>query len=301
MSKSPRAPSPAVEHCRAAEDGRAAARAGHAAFFKHSYVKRLLGEALDSMTPLPGPTSSEGGRTDLDSWARRLGAGTVEEVLSRWVERFARLGAVLVDYGGAPRLESAGASTPEGCLAVAILRLACQIGGARAVLRDGPGTGRDEDERRKAAQVSVKGCSELHEMLANLMVTHSDHFRETVAAMRTIGDSLAGELLGTGGTPVPSEEDQPPSASAGQVPQSVRPGAEEQLGGGQADKEADKPKKKLRTIPENSEVLKLAKRIKKGRKEGRPQVDVAREFTEANEVKAQSLLRQLRRYPDLLD
>jgi hypothetical protein len=274
---------------------------GHAAFFKHSHVKRLLDEALDSASPLP--TLASGGRSEkeLCAWAQQHGAATVEQVVSRWVERFSHLGACLSDYGAMSRLENVKAGTPEERLAADILRLACHIGGARAVLRDDPSTGRGKDERWKAAQVSVKGCTELHEMLANLLVTHPDHFRDTMAAMRRIGDALAGELLGTGGTPVPSEEHQPPIAGADQVPEPVKPAAEGQVGGGQADKEADKPKKKLRTFPENSEVLKLARLIKNGRKERRPQVDVARGFTEGNEVKAQSLLRQLRRYPDLLD
>src|SRR5262249_7182342 len=65
------------------------------------------------------------------------------------------------------------------------------------------------------------------------------------------------------------------------------------------DNKADKTKEKRRTIPENSQVLKLAKRIKK-RTKGRSKMDVALEFTEGKEKEAKSLLRQLRRYPDLL-
>jgi hypothetical protein len=225
----------------------------------------------------------------------------VEQVVSRWVERFSHLGACLSDYGAASRLENIEAGTPEERLAADILRLACQIGRSRAALRDGPCTGEREDERRQVARVSVESSVELHDTLANLLVTHPDHFRETIAAVRRMGDALARELLVTVVSPASSDEDQPRSASAGQVPESVKPGAEGQAGGGQADTEADKPKKKLGTIPQNSEVLKLAKLIRKGRKDGRPQIDVARGFTEGNEGKAQSLLRQLRRYPALLD
>jgi hypothetical protein len=67
-----------------------------------------------------------------------------------------------------------------------------------------------------------------------------------------------------------------------------------------ADTKADKPKKRICTIPRNSDAVKLAQKLKKGRVEGRTDIDVAREFTEGNEQKAQSLLRCLRHYPDLL-
>jgi hypothetical protein len=69
----------------------------------------------------------------------------------------------------------------------------------------------------------------------------------------------------------------------------------------EADKKADRLKKKLNTIPNNLDVLELARRIRKGRKQGQSNISVAREFAEGNEPKAQSLLRQLRRYPRLLD
>jgi hypothetical protein len=67
-----------------------------------------------------------------------------------------------------------------------------------------------------------------------------------------------------------------------------------------ADSKADKAKKKRNTIPNNPAVLQLAKRVKRGREEGRTAIDGARDFAENNETKAQSLLRQLRRFPRLL-
>ena len=152
MSNSPHAPLPFTGHGRAA-GARPVGPTGHAAFFKHSHVKRLLDEALDSASPLP--TLASGGRSEkeLCAWAQQHGAATVEQVVSRWVERFSHLGACLSDYGAMSRLENVKAGTPEERLAADILRLACHIGGARAVLRDDPSTGRGKDERWKAAQV----------------------------------------------------------------------------------------------------------------------------------------------------
>jgi hypothetical protein len=69
---------------------------------------------------------------------------------------------------------------------------------------------------------------------------------------------------------------------------------------GEADNKPDKPKEKLFAIPENHEVIELAKRIKKGQAQGRSKIDIARGFTENDEKKAQSLLRQLRRHRWLL-
>jgi hypothetical protein len=68
-----------------------------------------------------------------------------------------------------------------------------------------------------------------------------------------------------------------------------------------ADNKTDKSKKKRNTIPTNLDVAKLAKRVKKGMAEGRTKIDIAREFTESDEKKAMSLLRELRRYPRLLE
>jgi hypothetical protein len=70
---------------------------------------------------------------------------------------------------------------------------------------------------------------------------------------------------------------------------------------GEADNKADNCKKKRFTVPENREVVELAKRIKKGLTQGRSKIDICREFTEHDEKKAQSLLRQLRRHRWLLE
>jgi hypothetical protein len=70
--------------------------------------------------------------------------------------------------------------------------------------------------------------------------------------------------------------------------------------GGQADNKTDNKPKKSHPVPENPDVLKLAKKIKKDRQNGISQIDSAREFCEGTETKAESLLRQLRRFPHLL-
>jgi hypothetical protein len=59
--------------------------------------------------------------------------------------------------------------------------------------------------------------------------------------------------------------------------------------------------KKTHSIPENPDVLRLAKKIKRDREKGLSFIDSAREFCEDDEAKAQSLLRQLRRFPHLLE
>jgi hypothetical protein len=69
---------------------------------------------------------------------------------------------------------------------------------------------------------------------------------------------------------------------------------------GQADSKPDKRPKEMKVIPDNPEVLKLAKKIK-NREKGVSQIDSAREFCECDERKAQSLLRQVRRYRHLLE
>jgi hypothetical protein len=70
---------------------------------------------------------------------------------------------------------------------------------------------------------------------------------------------------------------------------------------GQADNKADNRPKKTKTIPVNPEVLRLAKKIRRDRGKGMSQMESAREFCECDERKAKSLLRQLRRYPHLLE
>jgi len=68
-----------------------------------------------------------------------------------------------------------------------------------------------------------------------------------------------------------------------------------------ADTKADTSKnKRVREVPENPGVLKLAKRINDPRNRGRSKTELARELTDYNETKAQSLLRKLRDYPHLL-
>jgi|GEM_PF-6624073 len=68
-----------------------------------------------------------------------------------------------------------------------------------------------------------------------------------------------------------------------------------------ADTEADESEEKFIRVPENKDVCRLAKLINKHKGSRRPKVDIAREFTESNEKKAQSLLRKLRDYPHLLE
>jgi hypothetical protein len=81
----------------------------------------------------------------------------------------------------------------------------------------------------------------------------------------------------------------------------LAPGAASPSGRGQADNKPDNRRKKSHPVPENPEVLKLAKKINRERKEGVSQIDCARELCENDERKANSLLRQLRRYPHLLE
>ena len=65
----------------------------------------------------------------------------------------------------------------------------------------------------------------------------------------------------------------------------------------------DKPIRSLGSavVPENPEVLKLAKRIKRELPKGGTMIDIARDFADGDETKANTLLRQLRRYPHLLE
>ncbi len=68
-----------------------------------------------------------------------------------------------------------------------------------------------------------------------------------------------------------------------------------------ADSRTDKEKKSSRPIPENPDVLALAKKINKERRQGGSMKEIALDYTEGDEQMAESLLRQLRRFPDLLD
>lgn len=67
------------------------------------------------------------------------------------------------------------------------------------------------------------------------------------------------------------------------------------------DIKADTGKKSWRVLPQSHDLLKLAKKIKHERPIGLTLIEIAREFTNNDERRAKSLLRQLRRYPDLTD
>jgi hypothetical protein len=69
-----------------------------------------------------------------------------------------------------------------------------------------------------------------------------------------------------------------------------------------ADSKTDNQPKKSMPVPGNPDVAKLATRINRDRqKTGMSKTDIARDFCENNERKAQTLLRELRRFPHLLD
>ena len=65
-----------------------------------------------------------------------------------------------------------------------------------------------------------------------------------------------------------------------------------------ADSKADKSEKKL---PQNTDVLRLLKVLRKRGGNGVANIEIAREITEGNDRKAKSLLRQVRRYAHLLN
>ena len=66
-------------------------------------------------------------------------------------------------------------------------------------------------------------------------------------------------------------------------------------GADSADTKADNGEK----LPENLDVVRLAKFIRKNRKPGESEASLARQFTEGNATKAASLLRSLRRHSHL--
>jgi hypothetical protein len=66
------------------------------------------------------------------------------------------------------------------------------------------------------------------------------------------------------------------------------------------DKKTDKKQKNLYSISKNLDVHELAKRIRQPKNAGRKKIEIAREITEGNEKKAQTLVRELRRFPHLL-
>jgi hypothetical protein len=67
-----------------------------------------------------------------------------------------------------------------------------------------------------------------------------------------------------------------------------------------ADNSADSEEKISEPLPDNHAILRLAKLIKSKKGTGESRNSIARDFTEGNERRAQSLLRELRRYPHLL-
>lgn len=70
---------------------------------------------------------------------------------------------------------------------------------------------------------------------------------------------------------------------------------------GQTDKKADNSKKNTAKLPRNQAVILLAQKINREAGSGRTQEDIALEFTESDAKKAKNLLRQLRRFPALLN
>ena len=66
---------------------------------------------------------------------------------------------------------------------------------------------------------------------------------------------------------------------------------------GATDNKTDKKKKLVPTV---TDVLKLAKIVKRELPKGRTKKDIALEFADGNAQRAEGLLRQLRRYEDLL-
>lgn len=70
-----------------------------------------------------------------------------------------------------------------------------------------------------------------------------------------------------------------------------------------ADSKTDKQRKRVTFVPKNLDVAKLAQKINRELPKGGTMVDIARDFTNGDEKKAQSLLRQLRgkRFRNLLN
>lgn len=72
-----------------------------------------------------------------------------------------------------------------------------------------------------------------------------------------------------------------------------------------ADRKPDKTGKKSAVkpirLPRNHDVTELARLVQRGLQHGQSQIEVALGFTDGDRAKADSLLRQLRRYPHLLE
>ncbi len=72
---------------------------------------------------------------------------------------------------------------------------------------------------------------------------------------------------------------------------------EANAGGAQsADTRADTSRKNLTRVPRNNDVLRLHQKLVKEADKGRSQIDIARDFTEGDAKKADSLLRAVRRF-----
>jgi hypothetical protein len=70
---------------------------------------------------------------------------------------------------------------------------------------------------------------------------------------------------------------------------------------GQPDNQPDKTKENSTTIPRNQDVCRLIHKANQAENRNRALIDIAREIVENSEPKAQSLVRQARRFPHLLD
>jgi hypothetical protein len=73
------------------------------------------------------------------------------------------------------------------------------------------------------------------------------------------------------------------------------------LPSGRTDRKADEKSKKNVRAPRNPDAIQLAVKINKAEGSGRKKTAIAREFTDGDEKKAQSLLRRLRAFPHFLE
>jgi len=71
--------------------------------------------------------------------------------------------------------------------------------------------------------------------------------------------------------------------------------------GGPAESRPDTVKPVPRRLPENPDILRLAKDIRRKCRVGASKKEIALEFAEGDGARAESLLRQLRRYPHLIE
>jgi hypothetical protein len=125
-----------------------------------------------------------------------------------------------------------------------------------------------------------------------LIREHAPHLYDAVMrSPRTPSDGL----------PHQAAERQTPAPPEGLPPETSDTTQGTHGAGGQADSKTDNRQKKTHPIPENKEVLKLVKKIKRDQEKGMSRIDSAREFCENDERKAESLLRQVRRYSHLLE